>query len=172
MPRRERVLAFPLCLPDGFHLLPCPLPSSLLSCRERGGRANTDCRGGTGLLQFKLADMALALESARLLTWRAAVLKDNKRPFIKVPVGLGSPWAWPRALVVEGLRETSGRGPGSLGPWVYCYKGWLPQAHPAEGHVLGAPPKVEFLTPPSPVVRRPQWPSWLHRRPQLPSPTR
>ncbi|XP_032459531.1 short-chain specific acyl-CoA dehydrogenase, mitochondrial isoform X2 [Phocoena sinus] len=66
------------------------------------------------VIQFKLADMALALESARLLTWRAAVLKDNKRPFIK----------------------------------------------------------VEFLTPPSPVVRRPQWPSWLHRRPQLPSPTR
>ncbi|XP_028336105.1 short-chain specific acyl-CoA dehydrogenase, mitochondrial isoform X2 [Physeter macrocephalus] len=35
------------------------------------------------VIQFKLADMALALESARLLTWRAAVLKDNKRPFIK-----------------------------------------------------------------------------------------
>ena len=27
------------------------------------------------MLQFKLADMALALESARLLTWRAAMLK-------------------------------------------------------------------------------------------------
>lgn len=36
-------------------------------------------------LQFKLADMALALESARLLTWRAAMLKDNKKPFTKVP---------------------------------------------------------------------------------------
>lgn len=46
--------------------------------------------GGTGLLQFKLADMALALESARLLTWRAAMLKDNKKPFTKVPVGRGS----------------------------------------------------------------------------------
>uniref|UniRef100_A0A2K6EJ15 Short-chain specific acyl-CoA dehydrogenase, mitochondrial n=1 Tax=Propithecus coquereli TaxID=379532 RepID=A0A2K6EJ15_PROCO len=34
-------------------------------------------------IQFKLADMALALESARLLTWRAAMLKDNKKPFIK-----------------------------------------------------------------------------------------
>lgn len=47
--------------------------------------------GGTGLLQFKLADMALALESARLLTWRAAMLKDNKKPFTKVPVGRGIP---------------------------------------------------------------------------------
>ena len=52
------------------------------------------------MLQFKLADMALALESARLLTWRAAVLKDNKRPFIKVPWGWGLPghgpelWWW------------------------------------------------------------------------------
>ncbi|XP_069353157.1 short-chain specific acyl-CoA dehydrogenase, mitochondrial isoform X3 [Eulemur rufifrons] len=34
-------------------------------------------------IQFKLADMALALESARLLTWRAAMLKDNRKPFIK-----------------------------------------------------------------------------------------
>ncbi|XP_064337272.1 short-chain specific acyl-CoA dehydrogenase, mitochondrial isoform X1 [Camelus dromedarius] len=34
-------------------------------------------------IQFKLADMALALEGARLLTWRAAMLKDNKKPFIK-----------------------------------------------------------------------------------------
>ncbi|KAM5200045.1 short-chain specific acyl-CoA dehydrogenase, mitochondrial isoform 2-T2 [Hipposideros larvatus] len=34
-------------------------------------------------IQFKLADMALALESARLLTWRAAMLKDSKKPFTK-----------------------------------------------------------------------------------------
>nr|XP_033811394.1 short-chain specific acyl-CoA dehydrogenase, mitochondrial isoform X2 [Geotrypetes seraphini] len=34
-------------------------------------------------IQFKLADMSLALESARLLTWRAAMLKDNKKPYIK-----------------------------------------------------------------------------------------
>ncbi|KAM6155748.1 short-chain specific acyl-CoA dehydrogenase, mitochondrial [Rhynchocyon petersi] len=34
-------------------------------------------------IQFKLADMALALDSARLLTWRAAMLKDNKKPFVK-----------------------------------------------------------------------------------------
>ncbi|XP_028680929.1 short-chain specific acyl-CoA dehydrogenase, mitochondrial [Erpetoichthys calabaricus] len=34
-------------------------------------------------IQFKIADMALALESARLLTWRAAMLKDNKSPFTK-----------------------------------------------------------------------------------------
>lgn len=36
------------------------------------------------LLQFKLADMAVALEGARLLTWRAAMLKDNGKPFTKV----------------------------------------------------------------------------------------
>ncbi|KAF5929223.1 hypothetical protein HPG69_019244 [Diceros bicornis minor] len=40
-------------------------------------------------IQFKLADMALALESARLLTWRAAMLKDNKKPFIKAIQILG-----------------------------------------------------------------------------------
>ncbi|XP_044529880.1 short-chain specific acyl-CoA dehydrogenase, mitochondrial [Gracilinanus agilis] len=34
-------------------------------------------------IQFKLADMALALEGARLLTWRAAMLKDNQKPFSK-----------------------------------------------------------------------------------------
>ncbi|XP_033030769.1 short-chain specific acyl-CoA dehydrogenase, mitochondrial [Lacerta agilis] len=34
-------------------------------------------------IQFKLADMALALESARLLTWRAAMLKDNGKPYTK-----------------------------------------------------------------------------------------
>ncbi|VVC90485.1 unnamed protein product [Leptidea sinapis] len=34
-------------------------------------------------IQNKLADMALRLESARLLTWRAAWLKDNKKPFTK-----------------------------------------------------------------------------------------
>lgn len=34
-------------------------------------------------IQNKIADMALKLESARLLTWRAAVLKDEKKPFTK-----------------------------------------------------------------------------------------
>uniref|UniRef100_A0A8C1S011 Short-chain specific acyl-CoA dehydrogenase, mitochondrial n=1 Tax=Cyprinus carpio TaxID=7962 RepID=A0A8C1S011_CYPCA len=34
-------------------------------------------------IQFKLADMALATESARLLTWRAAMLRDAKKPFTK-----------------------------------------------------------------------------------------
>lgn len=34
-------------------------------------------------IQNKLADMALQLESARLLTWRAAWLKDNGKPYTK-----------------------------------------------------------------------------------------
>uniref|UniRef100_A0A182JK17 Cytosol aminopeptidase n=1 Tax=Anopheles atroparvus TaxID=41427 RepID=A0A182JK17_ANOAO len=34
-------------------------------------------------IQTKIADMATQLESARLLTWRAAWLKDNKKPFTK-----------------------------------------------------------------------------------------
>jgi len=34
-------------------------------------------------IQFKLADMAMRLEAARLLTWRAACLKDNKQKFTK-----------------------------------------------------------------------------------------
>lgn len=38
------------------------------------------------LFQFKLADMALAIESARLLTWKAALLRDAKKPFTKVSV--------------------------------------------------------------------------------------
>lgn len=37
--------------------------------------------------QFKLADMGVALESARLLTWKAALLRDSKRPFTKVQTG-------------------------------------------------------------------------------------
>ncbi|XP_043482150.1 short-chain specific acyl-CoA dehydrogenase, mitochondrial [Leptopilina heterotoma] len=35
------------------------------------------------VIQQKLADMALKLESARLLTWRAAYLKDNNQSFTK-----------------------------------------------------------------------------------------
>ncbi|CAJ1069982.1 short-chain specific acyl-CoA dehydrogenase%2C mitochondrial [Xyrichtys novacula] len=35
-------------------------------------------------VQFKLADMNMAVESARLLTWKAALLRDSKKPFIKV----------------------------------------------------------------------------------------
>lgn len=34
-------------------------------------------------IQQKIADMSLNLESARLLTWRAAWLKDNKKPYTK-----------------------------------------------------------------------------------------
>ncbi|KAM7368566.1 hypothetical protein PAMP_012897 [Pampus punctatissimus] len=34
-------------------------------------------------IQFKLADMAVALESARLLIWKAALLRDAKKPFTK-----------------------------------------------------------------------------------------
>jgi len=34
-------------------------------------------------IQSKIADMALRIESARLLTWRAAVLKDSGKPFTK-----------------------------------------------------------------------------------------
>jgi len=34
-------------------------------------------------IQSKIADMSLQLESARLLTWRAAVLQDEKKPFTK-----------------------------------------------------------------------------------------
>ena len=33
------------------------------------------------MVQWMLADMAVALEAARLLTWRAAWLKDAGRPF-------------------------------------------------------------------------------------------
>ncbi|XP_051166380.1 short-chain specific acyl-CoA dehydrogenase, mitochondrial [Leptopilina boulardi] len=35
------------------------------------------------IIQQKLADMALKIESARLLTWRAAHLKDNKQSYTK-----------------------------------------------------------------------------------------
>lgn len=34
-------------------------------------------------IQQKIADMSLCLESARLLTWRAAWLKDSKKPYTK-----------------------------------------------------------------------------------------
>lgn len=35
-------------------------------------------------IQQKIADMALKLESSRLLTWRAAQLKDSNKPYTKV----------------------------------------------------------------------------------------
>lgn len=35
-------------------------------------------------IQQKIADMALKLESSRLLTWRAAQLKDSGKPYTKV----------------------------------------------------------------------------------------
>lgn len=127
------ISASPPCLPDGFQPLPCPPPSSVPPLKGRGGLASSDRWGGSGLLQFKLADMALALESARLLTWRAAMLKDNKKPFTKVLAGQGSPRAQPGASVAaEALRETSGWGPSSLSLWVYRSKGRLPQARPVE----------------------------------------
>lgn len=34
-------------------------------------------------IQNKIADMALRIESARLLTWKAAVLRDAKKPYTK-----------------------------------------------------------------------------------------
>ncbi|XP_066507203.1 short-chain specific acyl-CoA dehydrogenase, mitochondrial [Hoplias malabaricus] len=34
-------------------------------------------------IQFKLADMAVAIESARLLTWKAAMIRDAKKPYSK-----------------------------------------------------------------------------------------
>merc|ERR1739848_875759 len=44
--------------------------------------------GGTPLaklqaVQLKIADMSLKIDSARLLTWHAAVLKDSGMPYIK-----------------------------------------------------------------------------------------
>jgi len=33
---------------------------------------------------MKLADMELRLESARLLTWKAAMIKDAGKPYTKV----------------------------------------------------------------------------------------
>jgi len=35
-------------------------------------------------IQQKIADMALKLESSRLLAWRAAQLKDSDKPYTKV----------------------------------------------------------------------------------------
>ena len=34
--------------------------------------------------QTKLADMEVQIESARLLTWKAAMLKDSGKPYTKV----------------------------------------------------------------------------------------
>lgn len=53
---------------------------------ESARYANTRVAFGTTIgtfqgIQWKLADMAVAVEAARLLTYRAAWLKQNKRPF-------------------------------------------------------------------------------------------
>lgn len=52
-----------------------------VSCERHTLRFNLEC-----IFQFKLADMALATESARLLTWKASLLRDAKKPFTKVSV--------------------------------------------------------------------------------------
>ncbi|XP_042697592.1 short-chain specific acyl-CoA dehydrogenase, mitochondrial isoform X3 [Chrysemys picta bellii] len=84
-------------------LVPMPTPGLSLGKKEDklGIRASStanlifeDCRipkanllgqqgMGFKIAMFKLADMALALEGARLLTWRAAMLKDNGKPYTK-----------------------------------------------------------------------------------------
>ena len=37
---------------------------------------------------MKLADMEVKLESARLLTWKAALLKDLGKPYVKVQTNI------------------------------------------------------------------------------------
>ena len=46
-------------------------------------RAFGQAIAGFQAIQFKLADMATELEAARLLTWRAAQLKDDGKPYAK-----------------------------------------------------------------------------------------
>ena len=52
-------------------------------------------------LQMKLADMELKLESARLLTWKAAMLKDAGENFTKVCKNLIFCHIWARLLHVH-----------------------------------------------------------------------
>lgn len=47
------------------------------------GICNTTWFLQKSLLQFKLADMSVAIESARLLTWKAALLRDGKKLYSK-----------------------------------------------------------------------------------------
>lgn len=44
--------------------------------------------------QMKLADMGMRLESARLLTWKAAMLKDAGLPYTKVIYTLPEVTRW------------------------------------------------------------------------------
>ncbi|TMS08770.1 Short-chain specific acyl-CoA dehydrogenase, mitochondrial [Larimichthys crocea] len=84
-------------------LIPMPHPGLSLGKKEDklGIRASStaniileDCRvplsnmlgprgAGFKIAMFKLADMAVAVESARLLTWKSALLRDSKKPFTK-----------------------------------------------------------------------------------------
>lgn len=135
---REGSVAFPLWLPRS--------PSSPPPPRREGSHR---LPLGAGLLQFKLADMALALESSRLLTWRAAVLKDNKKPFTKVPVGKGSPEARPGALVCPG------RSPAGVPlRWAcgFIAAGRLPSTSPAEGPGAGGSSRSQVPDPTIPCA--------------------
>ncbi|XP_005739216.1 short-chain specific acyl-CoA dehydrogenase, mitochondrial [Pundamilia nyererei] len=84
-------------------LVPMPHPGLSLGKKEDklGIRASStaniileDCRiplgymlgprgSGFKIAMFKLADMAVAIEGARLLTWKAALLRDSKKAFTK-----------------------------------------------------------------------------------------
>ncbi|KAJ6659137.1 hypothetical protein lerEdw1_019440 [Lerista edwardsae] len=68
-------------------------------------------------IQFKLADMLLALEGARLLTWRAAMLKDNGKPYTKVRLALGG------FLQAFGDHVRPGQGLGLVGG-SRTWQGW------------------------------------------------
>ena len=59
-------------------LAPCRAPSPRSRCSHTGTPI-----GKLQSIQMKIADMALKVESARLLTWRAAVLKDTGKNFTK-----------------------------------------------------------------------------------------
>jgi alkylation response protein AidB-like acyl-CoA dehydrogenase len=55
------------------------LEASVAYAKER--RSFGVAIGQHQMIQWMLADMATAVDAARLLTWRAAVLKDQKKPY-------------------------------------------------------------------------------------------
>ena len=61
-------------------------------------------------IQFKLADMATELEAARLLVYKAAVLKDQRKPFAR-------PRPWPSSSPPRSARSAPTRPSRSTAAW-------------------------------------------------------
>ena len=104
---------------------------------------------------MKIADMALAIESARLLTWRAAALKDAHKNYTKEA-------AMAKLAASEAATHVSHQAIQVLGGMGYV-SDWPVERHYRDARITERPwPGVIPIPLCSPVVALP-WPIYLRR---------